>query len=30
MGLPIPLVNASDTYVSEKYPAQNYGTAQRL
>lgn len=30
MGLPIPLVNASDTYVSEKYPEKNYGTAQRL
>jgi hypothetical protein len=30
MGDPIPLRNASDTYVSEKYPSRNYGTAQRL
>lgn len=30
MGELVPLRNASDTYVSEKYPSRNFGTAQRL
>jgi hypothetical protein len=30
MGLPVLLKNATDSYVSEKYPARNYNTVNRL
>lgn len=29
-GPPVPLKNASDSYVSEKYPSRNYNNAQKL